>query len=650
LRLKVKLAGLTLLLLITTILASSGLLTAVQSSPPPAPTSTAAGGLITISKSVQPAQINPRGYGAPDRATITLTVRGDTTVGRRLPLDLVFIVDRSATIDIAQLRGAAAQVLELLNPQDRIGLVSFADAARTDLALVPATPENRAELLQIIDGFIAQGKTACDAGAAQAITMLVAQGRAYALRAELLLTDGLCTHGHGPEAELAEAVAQGITPFVIGVGMVSRTFPRKIAEIEGVEFFPSPAFFIDYFQRTLREIIGLAGRELVLVERLPGYIRYEGGASEPPTGVDRDGDTVIEWRRDRLELGESWQISFEVSAEKTGELGLEAGGELRYNNPLTGAPMPPIPFPELRIRVRNVPPVCGFTYEPRKPTTADDVNFYDRSSDPFGDMITSWQWDFGDGTTSSKRNPTHRYRSDGQYRVVLRVTDDEGATCETSRVVTVGLIEAVPVRSALVFPWDQVLPGREYQVTVTITPKVCINGLGLKESYPEGWEITPVENDGARFKPPNEWIWQGPVCPPIDPNTDNNPTVVYLIAIPPGLAVGQYSISGMVNSFAPKFAIRVGGLSKLEVVEKLPIEVAVACLDVAADKPDPAHCYDERGRAVISEAQIERAKELYYSGEPVPGTGGQVIDYETMLRLLAYYQTGTPVTQPLPNG
>lgn len=641
-RTNLKLTGLILLAALT--LASFGSLTA--ESPSSTTVSSSVGGLITVSKSVQPEWINPRGYGTPDRATITITVRGDTTGERRLPLDLVFIVDRSATIDITQMRAAVAQVMELLNPQDRIGLVSFADAARIDLALVPATQENREELLQIIDLFINEGKTACDAAVAQA-TKVLAQGRAYALSAEILLTDGMCTRGRGPEAELRAAVAEGITPFVVGVGMVSQFFPKKIEEIEGVEFFPSPAFFIDYFRRTLQEIIGLAGRELVLVEQLPDYIRYEGGASEPPVSIDPDGDLVIEWQRDHLKLGDHWQVSFEISAEKTGKLSLEAGGELRFKNPLTGNPMPPVPLPEAEIRVRNVPPVCDFTYEPNKPTTADDINFYDKSTDPFGDTIVSWGWEFGDGGESSKRNPTHRYRSDGQYMVKLQVADDEGATCKASKTVTVGLIEAVPVRSVLAFPWDQVLPGRDYQVEVEITPKVCINGMGLRETYPERWEITPVESDGAQFRAPNEWIWQGPVCPSTDPGSD--PKVLYRIAIPAGLAAGRYSISGAVSSFSPRFDIRVGGLSALKAVEALPIEVAIACLDVAANQPDPTSCYDPQGRAVITEPQIERAKELYHSGEPVPGTGGQVIDYELMLQLLAYYETGTPVTQPLPN-
>jgi len=638
--------GLGLLLLATLVLASFPL-----EGGAPTPLLPTLAGPITITKTVQPEWINPRGYGTPDRATLTITVRGDPArVRGRLPLDLVFLVDRSATIDITQLRDAVTAVLELLDPQDQIGLVSFATTARTDLPLVPATEENRARLRRTVEEFINAGRTACDFGVAQATALLASQGRRGAIWAVLMLTDGTCTHGHEPETELAISVELGIAPLIVGVGMVSRTFPRKIEEVPGVKFFISPAFFLDYLERTLREIAGLAGKGLVLIERLPGYIRYEGRITDPSCRIEPDGGYFIECYRDRLGLGESWQVSFMISAEKTGELPLQ-DGELRMENLLTGSAMPPIPLPPATIRVKNVPPRCDFIYEPAKPTIADDVNFYDRSTDPFEGVIVSWEWDFGDGSTSSKRNPTHRYRRDGQYLVTLKVTDDEGATCETSRTITVGAIEALPVRSILTFPWEQVLPDRDYNVTIKIIPKVCINGLGLKETYPQGWEITPVEHPGAEFKPPNEWIWQGPICPDPDLDPELNPELLvrYEIAIPAGTSPGRYAISGAVSSFSPWFEIRVGGLTSLEVVEKLSIEVAIACFDVAADRPDPHSCYDEQGRAVITQEQIERAKEFYRKGEPVPGTGGALIDYEMMLRLLAYYQTGTPVTEPLPN-
>ncbi len=630
---KTKLSGLVLLALAALILVlAAGSLTAEQPAGP-----------ISISKSVRPELINPRGYGAPDRATITIAIKGDPLAEARLPLDLVFLIDRSATMDITRIRAAVAQVLELLDSIDQIGLVSFADSARTDLGLTPANPEGKATFLRAVGALSTGGKTACSAGVAEAIALL-RSGRPTALPVMVFLTDGMCSHGQEPEGELARAVEEGIAPLIVGIGMVSPLFPGKIGRIEGVRFFSSPAFFLDYLERTLQELIGLAGSELTLVERLPGYIRYEGEPSELPISVEpsEDGWTIV-WRRERLGLGETWQVSFAISAEKTGTILVESGGELLLKNPLSGAPLPPIRLPEATIRVKNVPPRCGFSYEPAKPTIAEDVNFYDQSSDPFGGMIVSWLWDFGDGTSSSKRNPSHRYKSDGQYLVKLLVTDEEGATCEASQMVTVGAIEALLTRTVLTYPQEQLLPGQDYPVSVAIVPKVCINGLGLRELYPQGWTITPLESAGAQFRPPNEWIWLEPLCPPQELRLS------YSVAVPPDQAPGRYALSGTAISFSPKFEIRVGGLTSLEVVEKLSIEVAVACLDVAANRPDPASCYDPQGRAVIKEAQLARAKELYLKGEPVPGTGGAIIDYEMMLRLLAYYRTGTPVTEPLPN-
>jgi hypothetical protein len=40
----------------------------------------------------------------------------------------------------------------------------------------------------------------------------------------------------------------------------------------------------------------------------------------------------------------------------------------------------------------------------------------------------SYEWDFGDGGTSTEYSPDHAYRSDGAYSVSLKVTDDRGNT------------------------------------------------------------------------------------------------------------------------------------------------------------------------------------------------------------------------------
>ncbi len=77
-------------------------------------------------------------------------------------------------------------------------------------------------------------------------------------------------------------------------------------------------------------------------------------------------------------------------------------------------------------------PVADFSF------TADnlDVSFTDGSSDPDGN-IASWNWDFGDGSTSTDQNPGHAYSSPGSYTVKLTVTDNEGASSAVSKTVTV---------------------------------------------------------------------------------------------------------------------------------------------------------------------------------------------------------------------
>ena len=55
---------------------------------------------------------------------------------------------------------------------------------------------------------------------------------------------------------------------------------------------------------------------------------------------------------------------------------------------------------------------------------------------------SSWDWDFGDGRTSTARHPSHAYAAPGSYAVSLRVSNVFGVTSTASRFVTVSLGEA----------------------------------------------------------------------------------------------------------------------------------------------------------------------------------------------------------------
>ena len=52
----------------------------------------------------------------------------------------------------------------------------------------------------------------------------------------------------------------------------------------------------------------------------------------------------------------------------------------------------------------------------------------DKSYDSDGGDIVSYFWDFGDGSTSTLKNPSHTFERDGGYSIRLMVTDDEGVT------------------------------------------------------------------------------------------------------------------------------------------------------------------------------------------------------------------------------
>jgi PKD repeat protein len=44
---------------------------------------------------------------------------------------------------------------------------------------------------------------------------------------------------------------------------------------------------------------------------------------------------------------------------------------------------------------------------------------------------TGWNWDFGDGTSSTARNPAHKYNKAGKYTVKLTVKNSKGTNSVT---------------------------------------------------------------------------------------------------------------------------------------------------------------------------------------------------------------------------
>jgi PKD repeat protein len=69
------------------------------------------------------------------------------------------------------------------------------------------------------------------------------------------------------------------------------------------------------------------------------------------------------------------------------------------------------------------PPQAAFTGSPLSGNSPLAVRFTDQSAG----QITSWSWNFGDGSTSGQQNITHTYTTPGTYSVNLTVTGSGGS-------------------------------------------------------------------------------------------------------------------------------------------------------------------------------------------------------------------------------
>jgi PKD repeat protein len=72
-----------------------------------------------------------------------------------------------------------------------------------------------------------------------------------------------------------------------------------------------------------------------------------------------------------------------------------------------------------------------FNASKRSVKTGEKIYFEPRIAGGF--VPYSYEWDFGDGITSTSEMPTHAYKSAGSYTVILKVTDDKGYTDSQKR-------------------------------------------------------------------------------------------------------------------------------------------------------------------------------------------------------------------------
>jgi hypothetical protein len=97
-------------------------------------------------------------------------------------------------------------------------------------------------------------------------------------------------------------------------------------------------------------------------------------------------------------------------------------------SPSPTAPPTPDSTPTPTPDSTPAPPVVDFTFD----VAGLAVSFTNHSK-----SAQTWTWDFGDGATSTARNPAHTYAVAGAYTVTLIVVGTDGSTGSLSLVVSV---------------------------------------------------------------------------------------------------------------------------------------------------------------------------------------------------------------------
>ncbi len=131
-------------------------------------------------------------------------------------------------------------------------------------------------------------------------------------------------------------------------------------------------------------------------------------------------------------------------------------------------------------------PVTSFSVSPTSGSMPLTVSFTDQSTE----LPVAWRWTFGDGNTSTEKNPVHTYNKSGRYTVTLTASNSNGSDVLTkSSNIVVSSVLAAPVTSFSASPTSGKAP-----LTVDFTDQ----STGL----PTSWKWTFGDGNNSTEKNP----------------------------------------------------------------------------------------------------------------------------------------------------
>lgn len=197
----------------------------------------------------------------------------------------------------------------------------------------------------------------------------------------------------------------------------------------------------------------------------------------------------------------------------------------------------------LLVSENNDPPTAAFNATPDQ-TCDGIVQFNDLSTD----LPTSWQWDFGDGGTSTDENPLHTYTTPGTYTVSLTATNANGS--DTHTITDYIIFYATNVCDTTIMPGFQ--DSFSTNCSGTLVDDGGANGNytpGMSGQFtiaPSGAEIVALTFSAFAFETNFDYlrIYDGP---------DNNSP---LIGEYTGNGVGNLPNGGVITSSGPSITVQ----------------------------------------------------------------------------------------------
>jgi RHS repeat-associated protein len=111
-------------------------------------------------------------------------------------------------------------------------------------------------------------------------------------------------------------------------------------------------------------------------------------------------------------------------------------------------------------------PTANYVHSPLAPTVGETVSFDASSSIPGSHPITTYNWNFGDGSTGSGVTTTHVYAEPGRYRAELEVLDVNNIRWQSTHIIEVSAAAAVPTAA---FDLDPVRDDEPNRILVDAT-------------------------------------------------------------------------------------------------------------------------------------------------------------------------------------